>query len=90
MTRTRIADIAYFLGDDWVDWVTIRDVGGSQLAGRKMTYSTSVPSRCGKCNRAFETRAMTTGTRIGGNRLLPQSTFKNVPLEAGECGMCDG
>ena len=95
VTRARISDLAYYLGDDWIDWKVIKNYGGHESSSRKTSQDSkkvisSVPLRCSKCNKAFETKSMGCGTRITGNNILPDSIFKNVPLDKGECGLCDG
>ena len=89
MTRTRVADIAYYLGEDWVDWKVVRNSGGNEISSSRNILTTSKPLRCTKCNRAFETKAPISGTRLS-NGILPSDIFARVPLNRGECGMCDG
>jgi len=89
MTRARVADISYALGEDWIDWKVVKNLGGAEISYKNTILTTSKPLRCSKCNRAFETKAPVCGTRLG-NKILPDDVFNRMPLEVGECGMCHG
>ena len=89
-TITRIKDIEYYLGSDWIDWNTIKvNLNNTTRIGAMNRRIPSVPMRCDICDTPFETKAFT-GGKMTGNKILPESVFRRVPLLRGECGMCDG
>lgn len=89
-TIAKIKDIEFYLGKDWIDWKVAKvNINNKSRVGTRFNSQPSVPMRCVKCERAYETRAFN-GYGMVGNKILPESVFRRVPLSRGECGMCDG
>jgi|TARA_R100000995_G_scaffold80941_1_gene53292 hypothetical protein len=88
-TITRIKDLEFYLGKDWIDWSACKVAINNKSRFGTRNNNPSIPMFCDKCNRPFETRAFE-GGRVIGNKILPKNVFKRVPLVRGDCGMCNG
>lgn len=94
ISRAKVADLVYYFGKSWIDWECVDIPESSREAwrarkGRKVKeLATSEVFRCLKCKRAYETRSMTSGGKVVGDRYLNASIFNNVPLVKKDCDSC--
>ena len=89
--KTRLKDIEFYLGSDWIDWdCTKIEVNDTSLRGGKIATKSKV-LRCNSCGEAYQTHTIdAAGKKIGnGNVILSDTLFRNVPLYKGECGLPD-
>ena len=87
ITKARVLDIRYYLGDEWIDDDIIRSRGASQGVSLRST-STKV-YRCNKCLEPYQTGVDYIGVSGKGNMYVNKAVFINVPLERKECGLCE-
>jgi len=87
LNRAKVGDLLYYLGDDWIDWENVKfGVNKTSRKGNIITMSKVL--RCISCFMPYQTKTSSSKGNTGGNKILPQSIFHNVPLEKGECGFC--
>jgi len=94
ISKAKVADLVYYLGDDWIDWKSV-DVSHSgtvmyrKLRGKKVKEgSNSEVFRCLKCKRPYETKSMDSAGKVVGDRYLNPNIFNNVPLNKKDCDFC--
>tara|TARA_R100001082_G_scaffold86338_1_gene52920 strand:- start:608 stop:964 length:357 start_codon:yes stop_codon:yes gene_type:complete len=98
--KAKVDSLKYYLGNDWIDWDCVTET--SEGAEHYKTYvksspkyeaSTNPPLRCSKCKKAFTPFKRSIFGRQKNPRksiYLPPSVYTGVPLEKGDCGMCNG
>ena len=85
ITRARIRDLEYFLGEGWIDYGMI---GVDMEIAKYRNYATSAyqPKKCLQCSQYWHY------TLGGENKKTPiylnQSVFANIPAEKETCWKC--
>ena len=97
ISKAKVDDLIYYLGEDWIDWKCL-DFPNYSKSGKykipkgkkqsKKHRSNSEVFRCLKCKRPYETKSMDSGGRIVGDRYLNPNIFNNVPLNKKDCDSC--
>ncbi len=94
ISKAKVADLVYYLGEDWIDWKCVDVASGSteiyrKFKGKKIKeVSTSEVYKCLKCKRPYETRSMDSAGKVVGDRYLNPTIFNNVPLNKKDCDSC--
>lgn len=82
-------DLQHYLGEEWIDYKVVNYYVNDKnpKEGSRSTANSRV-FRCTSCNSPYESRSINSSGHAKGNRYLPDSVFKNVPLDRGDCGFC--
>tara|TARA_R100000742_G_C4271520_1_gene90476 strand:+ start:1028 stop:1438 length:411 start_codon:yes stop_codon:yes gene_type:complete len=87
LNRVKIADIAHYLGDDWIDWDCVKiATTNTTKNGGKVAVSSKL-LRCIKCKEVYQTSTLYKNLNIG-NRHIDGEPFVRLPLHRGDCGIC--
>ena len=89
-TLTRIKDLEFYLGSDWIDWSTSKvEITDKSSFGSQASVNSKV-LRCSICKDVYQTNTIGYSDRNIGNAIIKDRMYNNIPLYRGECGLCNG